>query len=87
MLAGTMQTDPPAVLPFAHVSAAGASAAAALARAAAVSPRSQVCAAPDQLLSAVRSFDASTLQPFPARDGCSIADAIDDFMDRPCKTA
>jgi hypothetical protein len=47
----------------------------------------QVCATPDQLLSALQSFDASQLQPFPAKDPASITDAIDEFMRRPRKAA
>ena len=47
----------------------------------------QVCAAPDQLLSAVQAFDANQLQPFPAKGACSIAAAIDDFMGRNIKAA
>jgi hypothetical protein len=42
----------------------------------------QVCAAPDQLLSAVASLDTSQLKPFPAKDACGIIDKIDDFMGR-----
>lgn len=42
----------------------------------------QVCATPDQLLTAIQNFDATQLEPFPAKEACSIADAIDDFMGR-----
>jgi hypothetical protein len=42
----------------------------------------QVCAAPDQLLSAVSSLDTSKLRPFPAKDACGIIDKMDDFMGR-----
>jgi hypothetical protein len=42
----------------------------------------QVCAAPDQLLSAVNSLDTSKLKPFPAKDACGIIDKMDDFMGR-----
>jgi hypothetical protein len=48
---------------------------------------SQVCATPDELLAAVKAFDASQLQPFPPKDACSITDAIDDFMGRPSKAS
>ncbi|WIA10315.1 hypothetical protein OEZ86_000456 [Tetradesmus obliquus] len=41
-----------------------------------------VCAAPDELLSAVTSLDTSELKPFPAKNACGIIDKVDDFMGR-----
>lgn len=42
----------------------------------------QVCAAPDQLLSAVQQLDSSARRPFPVKNTCGIVDSIDDFMGR-----
>eukprot|EP00878_Enallax_costatus_P004757 GHUV01005007.1.p1 GENE.GHUV01005007.1~~GHUV01005007.1.p1 ORF type:complete len:184 (+),score=62.05 GHUV01005007.1:120-671(+) len=41
-----------------------------------------VCAAPEQLLSAVQELDIAQLKPFPAKSACGIVDSIDDFMGR-----
>ncbi|KAF6251648.1 glycosyl transferase [Scenedesmus sp. NREL 46B-D3] len=41
-----------------------------------------VCAAPDQLLTAVSNLDTAKLKPFPAKDACGIIDKMDDFMGR-----